>query len=45
MIMSQIGKQIGNVVGDLVKDIISEDFLREKFCNNSPSIAPCCESK
>ena len=45
MIMSQIGKQIGNVVGDLVKDIISEDFLRETFCDNSPSIAPCCESK
>ena len=45
MIMSQIGKQIGNVVGDLVKDIISEDFLRETFCNNLPSIAPCCESK
>lgn len=45
MIMSQIGKQIGNVVGDLAKDIISEDFLRETFCNNSPSIAPCCESK
>ncbi len=30
-------------MGDFVKDFISEDVLKETFCDTLPKVDPCCD--